>query len=414
MKRTHRRRFLTEASAGSVFAALGALAGRIDQVAAAQAPRQGGDAELARRRSFSFLHTYEATGRYWRGLEKAGLIRHSTGVRLVNSPWGDDASRFNHVARLGGPLHQIIRQRRRPFIVDRICGGSPYHAYVFDAALVEAYVSLLGDNFLGGQLHEAVCNVANDWGRFLGVDSKYRHAPVDAARLRAHFDWGDSGRWLEYGTLDDYDGLVFPNSIDAFWAETMRSAKRQAARFQTRYSYCEGSHHGELSWPSFYKQGAGWCLAEVGAAASRRTQFMIASLRGGESCWEALGRFFCALGARSARDWLHMLRRRGRHLLEGAAGRIAEIGLLSRPGGGVVERVAASGFLPCLPGRRAYAARGVGRRVQLDGLGSRRCLFVWPSDSRVPRLPRSLSRRRGALHPDRSGLGRRSAAAGGF
>lgn len=41
-----------------------------------------------RRRESCFLHSYEATGRYWRGLQKAGLMRPWCGVRLVHSPWG--------------------------------------------------------------------------------------------------------------------------------------------------------------------------------------------------------------------------------------------------------------------------------------------------------------------------------------
>lgn len=46
------------------------------------------------RKFFSFLHTYEASGQYWRGITKAGLVRAHTGVRLVNTPWGADEARF--------------------------------------------------------------------------------------------------------------------------------------------------------------------------------------------------------------------------------------------------------------------------------------------------------------------------------
>src|SRR5205823_6628968 len=92
-----------------------------------------------KRRSFSFLHTYEATGRYWRGLEKAGLLRSTTGVRLVNSPWGEDARRFNAVARDGDELRRFIERRHCPFIVDRLAGGSPYHPYDFEPGLIDNY-----------------------------------------------------------------------------------------------------------------------------------------------------------------------------------------------------------------------------------------------------------------------------------
>lgn len=229
---------------------------------------------------FRFLHSYEATGRYWQGLEKAGLIRENIGVRLVNSPWGEDGRRFNKVARLGGSLHRIISERQYPLIVDRVCGGAPYREYDFDASLVKAYASLLGNDFLGGQVHEAVSNSKNDWNRFIRIDPKYRNEPINAEALKSHFDWSEGERWLEYGTLDDYAGQVFPDSIDAFWTQILQSSKRQAERFQSHFSYCEGSRHGELAWHDFYQLGADLCLAEVGAWASRQTQFMIASLRG--------------------------------------------------------------------------------------------------------------------------------------
>ncbi len=107
------------------------LASRLPDVLWSQRP--------SRRCGFCFLHSYEATGRYWTGLAKAGLLRPSCGVRLVHSPFGDDSRRFNAVARIGGPLHQILQERGCHFIVDRVVGGCPWHAYDFDRKLIEHY-----------------------------------------------------------------------------------------------------------------------------------------------------------------------------------------------------------------------------------------------------------------------------------
>ena len=95
---------------------------------------------------FTFLHSYEGTGRYWKGLERSGLLRPGNGVRLVQTPIGqDDSRRFNVAARLGGPLHGILEERKCHFIVDRIVGGSPYLDYPFDQALIQHYAGLLGE-----------------------------------------------------------------------------------------------------------------------------------------------------------------------------------------------------------------------------------------------------------------------------
>ncbi len=302
-----RRDFLKRASVGTIAAGIGGPLGRSAGVAPGGQSEPRTAVRPSGRSSFSFLHSYEATGRYWRGLEKAGLIRPGTGVRLVNSPWGDDSRRFNNVARIGGELHKIIKQAGGPFIVDRVVGGSPYREYEFDAELIKAYVLLLGEKFLGGQVHETVCNARNDWGRFLKIDPTYAREPIKPDELRSYFDWSNSGRWLECGVLDDYAGRVFPSSMEAIWKETMRVAKPQAARFQSRYSYCEGSVHGELAWHAFYKHGAASCLAEVGVWASHNTQFMIASLRGAaRAAGRPWGVFFAPWGPKACTSFIDL------------------------------------------------------------------------------------------------------------
>ncbi|NOX56443.1 MAG: hypothetical protein GXP27_18765 [Planctomycetes bacterium] len=243
------------------------------------------------------MHTYEPTGRYWQCLENAGLVRSTTGVRLINSPFGEDARRFNAVARIGGPLHRIIHQAKCHFVVDRVVGGSPYRDYRFDKNLIKAYADLLGEKFLGGQVHEVISNINNDWRRFREADPKYAREPIDADALRDRFDWSSVHRCLEYGTLDDYDGRRAPRDQAELWNEIERAAKRQGARFAGHFCYCEGTLYGELTWNQFYGFGSGWCLVEVGPWASRQTQFAIAALRGAaRAAGKPWGIFFAPWG----------------------------------------------------------------------------------------------------------------------
>jgi hypothetical protein len=252
---------------------------------------------IRRRETFSFLHTYESTGRYWRGLEKAGLIRPTNGIRLVNSPWGNDIYRFNTVAKIGGDLEKILQQRKCHFIVDRVVGGSQYCPYPFDLSLVDHYQAMLGDKLLGGQVHETVCNTHNDWGRFVKANQKFATEPINPDELRKYFTDQDAEHWLEYGTLDDYAGHVHFNSPETLWKEIERLGKKQAARFHGRFSYCEGSQHGRFAWHIFYKFGANYCIAEVGPWASNQTQLAILSLRGAaKAAGKPWGVFFAPWG----------------------------------------------------------------------------------------------------------------------
>jgi hypothetical protein len=232
------------------------------------------------RDSFSFLHTYEATGRYWRGLEKAGLLRPTNGIRLVNSPWAAETMRFNSVARIGGELHRILKKRRCSFIVDRVTGGAHYNASDYNQSLIKTYGEMLGDKFLGGQVHETVCNTHNDWDRFVSANKRFGTEPVSLQELRSYFTCKTAPRCLEYGTLDDYAGRIHPKDGASFWREIERNFHRQNERFGSSASYCEGSGWGELTWHQFYKFGARRCVAELGPWASSKSQFAVASLRG--------------------------------------------------------------------------------------------------------------------------------------
>jgi hypothetical protein len=288
------------------FLGMSAAAVGVGWAASGVAKAAPGRPSLPGRDGFSFLHSYESTGRYWKGIEKAGLVRPTNGVRLVHSPFGDDDSRrFNAVAAVGGPLHAILADRKPWFVVDRVCGGSPYHAYDFDKALIEEYVGLLGERLLGGQVHEVLSNTHNDWRRFQTADAEKSAGPIDPKDFKDYFNWSDQARWLEYGTLDDYRGRARPTDEKGFWAEAERNVKRQGDRFGGRFSYAEGTGHGELAWSAFYRFGAASCFVEVGPWASARTQFSIAVARGAaRAAGRPWGVFFAPWGPDGCTSWV--------------------------------------------------------------------------------------------------------------
>ncbi len=302
--RITRRDFLAATCRRAFVVGMGSLAAFPTAALAAQVDLAAQRARSSRR-FFSFLHSYEATGRYWHGLAKTGLLRPTTGVRLVNSPWGDDSRRFNTVARRNGELHGILKQRRCPFIVDRVVGGSIFLDYDFDDRLIKHYTAMLGDKFLGGQVHEPISNVHNDWKRIVTANPKFKEDPVLADELRDYFAAENATHWLDYGTVDDFAGRPCPKDEPQFWREITRAVRRQAARFGSRFSYCEGSKHGELVWHAFYKLGARYGLAEVGPWASQQSQFAIASLRGAaRAAGKPWGVFFAPWGPRGCTSFV--------------------------------------------------------------------------------------------------------------
>ena len=249
---------------------------------------------------FTFLHSYEATGRYYDGIERAGLVRPFTGIRLVNTMWGDASRRFNRTAAKGGALFQRLAREKRPLIIDRLCGGAQFLAnYTYDQELIAEYAALLGPHFLGFQIHETASNTDNDWQRFLAFSPEYRHRLVDRAVL-------DSPRFprpLAFGALeyewDWYLGRTFPDTLETMWRETDLLFQRKLAETAGHGVYCEGGDYGELAWTHFYRNGAACCMFEAGPWAGTDIQFGTASLRGAARAHDKpWGVFFAPWGPR--------------------------------------------------------------------------------------------------------------------
>lgn len=296
----NRRRFLAASTAGVAGFGLSRLFKSSNAYGA-----NGTEVRFREREGFSFLHTYESTGRYWKALEQAGLIRKTNGIRLINSPWGGDEYRFNQAARRDGPLFQLIRKMQCPFVIDRVVGGSRYYHYPFDAELAKTYADLLGSNFLGGQVHEPVSNTHNDWNRFIEANSKYKQEAVNPEELQAYFSGKNERHWLEYGTLEDYAGRVFPKNETEFWPEIQLNVERNAKRFGSHFSCAEGSGWGRLAWHIYYKLGANSCFAEMGPWASDGSQFAIAGIRGAaKAAGRQWGVFFAPWGPKGCTSFI--------------------------------------------------------------------------------------------------------------
>ncbi|MBQ9920569.1 MAG: hypothetical protein IJO52_00140 [Clostridia bacterium] len=128
-----------------------------------------------------FFHVYNENA--FTGLEKNGLINKDTGFKIQHVFSMPEDKKFNKIAAKGGKLHSMIKENKIPFYVDRLAGGVTYHEYNFSKELINEYAALLGEWFLGFQLHESGSNRRDsDWQKILKLMGT--KGPYDAARLK--------------------------------------------------------------------------------------------------------------------------------------------------------------------------------------------------------------------------------------
>ena len=107
-----------------------------------------------------FFHGYSPDT--WDAMLRTGLVRDGDGIRFQQSIDLPEELKFNNLAKKGGRLYEILRERRCPFYIDRLQGGCYIDKYVYDPDLLDEYRRMLGDNFYGFQMHEWLSNYRSD------------------------------------------------------------------------------------------------------------------------------------------------------------------------------------------------------------------------------------------------------------
>ena len=128
-----------------------------------------------------FFHVYN--DKYFEGLVKNGFINDNTGFKIQHAFAVPDEMKFNRLAAKGGKLHSLLKEGEYPFYVDRVAGGIGWYGYKFDPELIREYAALLGDWFLGFQLHESGSNRRFlDWALIKNVSQS--KGPYDCALIK--------------------------------------------------------------------------------------------------------------------------------------------------------------------------------------------------------------------------------------
>lgn len=193
-----------------------------------------------------FFHVYN--DQCFEGLVRNNLINQDTGFKIQHCFAVPKERQFNHYAAKDGRLYHLIKEGNIPFYVDRIAGGIAYYPYSFDQRLIEEYQQLLGDWFLGFQMHESASNRRDGEWQWMIRDMGSK-GPYDAALLRKvmmsdHVVTPD-GIYLPelvHDTPEYYAGRTYAETYQAFLEEVREMFARRIA----------DTHNHVLPCDSFY------------------------------------------------------------------------------------------------------------------------------------------------------------------
>lgn len=214
-----------------------------------------------------FFHVYNED--CFRGLEKNGLINEDTGFKIQHIFSMPDEKKFNRYAAKGTKLHSLIRNERYPFYIDRLAGGCVWHDYTFDKALIREYADLLGDWFLGFQLHEAPSGRRDgDWQTILKAMNGHK-GPYDPKELwkrlpspYATLPDGTILRQLGLGTVDEYAKLQYAETVEEYLEEVRQMFRWRMDEVDGHILPCDSFYlltkmEDELGMKSFMPE-VGW------------------------------------------------------------------------------------------------------------------------------------------------------------
>ena len=171
-----------------------------------------------------FFHVYNED--CIKGLEKNNLINKDTGFKIQHCFAVPKERLFNNYAAVGGKLHSILKENSFPFYVDRIAGGIAYFPYAFNKELIAVYREMLGDEFLGFQLHESSSNIRDsDWVSIRNIMGS--KGPYDAGEMRRRMmspsavtPEGEYLVGLSHDTPEHYANRVYAETVAEYIEET--------------------------------------------------------------------------------------------------------------------------------------------------------------------------------------------------
>ena len=116
---------------------------------------------------FCFYHSYHPD--IWQAMIDCGLVMDGDGIRFCQSLLLHDKYKFNSLAAKGTELYNYVKEHNPHFYIDRLQGGCYIEEYPYDMALVDEYRAMLGNRFMGWQMHEWLSNYSSDIDKLSGL-----------------------------------------------------------------------------------------------------------------------------------------------------------------------------------------------------------------------------------------------------
>ncbi len=180
---------------------------------------------------FKFIHTY--TEDSFPGLFAQGLWREGDGLKLMHKNYLPPHRAFNEIAKVDGLLYRRVRELNCLFYIDRFQGGIPFpYAYDYDPDLLREYRELLGDKFLGFQIHEWVSNFESENKRVLDAEKVWleQHGSLEGfweyyiQAVKAD----PMALFVEAWSVEEWADMPHPENAEDFLNLTYRLWKRRA------------------------------------------------------------------------------------------------------------------------------------------------------------------------------------------
>lgn len=191
-----------------------------------------------------FFHVYDS--RMFEGLTKNNLINEDSAFKLQHSCSMSGDIKFNRIAAKGTFLYNLIKDGNYPFYIDRITGGMKYHQYQFDRTLIQEYRELLGDWFLGFQLHELGGGRRADWNRILQrMDGRMPPYDVEEMKKKLSLPYvtpdGSPVYALTHGSPEEYASVPYPGTLEKTCADLIWVIGKRMEETDGMVLSCDGN-----------------------------------------------------------------------------------------------------------------------------------------------------------------------------
>ncbi len=188
-----------------------------------------------------FFHVYNDD--CFVGLEKNGLINKDTGFKIQHCFAVPSHRLFNNYAAKGTKLYNMIKSEKIPFYVDRIAGGITWYPYTFDKELIREYREILGDWFLGFQLHESGSNRRKaEWPRLRKLGDGPYDVNVLDKELLSDYVVTPEGKYLHSLSQDSiyyYANRKYAETYEEFLDEFKELFERRMADTDNNIIPCD-------------------------------------------------------------------------------------------------------------------------------------------------------------------------------